>query len=182
MAGFSFHSTALAGRTSRMTIRPATNDDIPVLRALAHRIWRECYPGIITMQQIEFMLEWMYAGEVIRTELASGIAWDLAEDDEPIGFASYAMEDDGRVKLHKLYLLPERQGRGLGQRLIAHVMERAAVLGGSEVWLQVNKRNARAIASYEKAGFKVAREAVFDIGNGFVMDDYLMAKVIARRS
>ena len=44
--------------------------------------------------------------------------------------------------------------------------------------MQVNKANVRAIAAYKKAGFHIAQEAVFDIGHGFVMDDYLMEKLI----
>jgi ribosomal protein S18 acetylase RimI-like enzyme len=164
----------------RMTIRPAVEADIPLLRTLADRIWRECYPGIITLEQIEFMLAWMYSEEQIRRELAEGTAWDLAEHDRaPIGFLSYELDDDRRVKLHKLYLLPEHQGRGHAKSMLDHVFARARALGGHEVWLQVNKRNTRAIAAYRKAGFHVAKEAVFEIGAGFVMDDYLMAKAVA---
>jgi len=158
-------------------IRPATAADIPLLRELAQRIWRECYPGIITAEQIEFMLGWMYAAEKIAEELRDGIAWEIVEDTgAAIGFLSFSREDDGRVKLHKMYVLPERQRRGTGQRLLAHVCETARTLGAREVWMQVNKRNTRAIAAYLKAGFRIQSEAVFEIGGGFVMDDYLMAR------
>ena len=67
-------------------------------------------------------------------------------------------------------------GRGTGKIRLAHVCERAAALGAREVWMQVNKRNERAIGAYRKAGFRIEKEATFDIGHGFVMDDYLMAK------
>jgi ribosomal protein S18 acetylase RimI-like enzyme len=46
------------------------------------------------------------------------------------------------------------------------------------LWLQVNKKNAAAMAFYRSAGFEVIREAVFEIGGGFVMDDYVMAKQV----
>lgn len=162
-----------------MTIRPATTEDIPLLPSLAERIWRVCYPGIITPEQIEFMLGWMYSEEQIRKELLAGVSWEVAvEDGQAIGFLSYQLEPDGRVKLNKLYLLPEHQGRGHSRTLLEHVTSRTRALGGSEIWLQVNKRNVRAVAAYQKAGFHIAEEAVFDIGNGFVMDDYLMAKAV----
>ena len=161
------------------SIRPAEEADVPVLRDLAQRIWRDCYPGIITVEQIEFMLGWMYGDQEIRAQLRDGVPWEIVEDDgAAIGFLSFSVEDDGRVKLHKMYLLPDRQRRGIGQKLLAHVCERARTLGAHEVWLQVNRRNARAIGAYLKAGFRIAREAVFDIGNGFVMDDYLMARAV----
>ncbi len=162
-----------------MTIRPATIDDILLLRSLAERIWRACYPGIITVEQIEFMLGWMYSEEQIRKEILEGVSWELAQEDATaIGFLSYQLESDGRVKLNKIYLLPEHQGRGHSRVLLEHIMHRAGELGGRDVWMQVNKGNTRAIAAYQKAGFHIESEAVFDIGNGFVMDDYLMAKTV----
>ena len=160
--------------------RPAIVADIPVLRSLAQTIWRACYPAIITGEQIEFMLDWMYSAATIRAELERGITWELIEDAESgaAGFLSFQLESDGRVKLNKLYVLPELHGRGIGMRAIARVLERAEALGAKAVWMQVNKRNTRALAAYQKAGFHIASEAVFQIGEGFVMDDYLMEKAI----
>jgi ribosomal protein S18 acetylase RimI-like enzyme len=163
-------------RSRHMHTRSATIEDIPLLRSLAQRIWRECYPGIIRVEQIEFMLEWMYSEEQLRREIAEGVVWEVVEETgEAIGFLSFQREADGRVKLNKLYLLPEHQGRGHSRGLLDRIMGQAQALGAHEVWLQVNKRNARAVAAYKKAGFEIAEETVFDIGGGFVMDDYLMA-------
>ena len=162
-----------------MTIRTATEADIPLLRDLAQRIWRACYPGIITVEQIEFMLGWMYGEEEIRGQLREGVAWEIVEDaGAAIGFLSFGLEGDGRVKLHKMYVLPDRQRAGIGQSLLTHVCECARALGAREVWMQVNRRNQRAIGAYLKAGFRLEKEATFDIGNGFVMDDCLMAKAL----
>jgi diamine N-acetyltransferase len=160
--------------------RPATNADIPVLRDLAQTIWRACYPSIVSFEQIDFMLGWMYSEQQIRGELEKGVRWEVIEDSDgaAIGFVSFHLENDGRVKLNKLYILPELHGRGIGTRALDHVIERARDLGGRAVWMQVNKRNHRAVAVYQKAGFRIAQEAVFEIGGGFVMDDYLMEKVV----
>jgi len=160
-------------------IRAATEGDIPLLCDLARRIWRECYPGIITPEQIEFMLGWMYSEGEIRRQLVAGVPWEIAElDGEPVGYSSWQREEDGRVKISKLYVLPQHQRRGLGRLMLERICEQARGLGAHEVWLQVNKRNERAIGAYLKAGFHIAREAVFDIGGGFVMDDYLMTRAV----
>ncbi len=162
-----------------MHIRPAVEADIPLLRDLAQRIWRECYPGIITDEQIEFMLGWMYSEEEIRRQLAAGIPWEIAEiEGTPAGYLSWQREDDGRVKISKLYVLPQHQRRGFGRQMVEHIAAHACALGAHATWLQVNKRNGRAIAAYLKAGFHIEKEAVFDIGGGFVMDDYLMARAV----
>jgi len=164
-------------KRAMMTMRPATASDIPLLRELAQRTWRECYPAIISTEQIEFMLGWMYCEEEIARQLAAGVPWEIAEEGGvALGFLSYEMEHDGRVKLHKLYVLPERQRSGFGSQMLAHVMAGARDVGAREVWMQVNKNNTQAIAAYQKVGFHITKEAVFDIGNGFVMDDYLMAR------
>jgi len=65
---------------------------------------------------------------------------------------------------------------GLGRFMLGHLEGRATALGRRALWLQVNKRNTGAIGFYRTAGFEVVREAVFEIGGGFVMDDYVMAK------
>ena len=162
-----------------MKIRTAAEADIPLLRDLAQHIWRECYPQIISVEQIEFMLGWMYGEEEIRRQLRAGVTWEIVEDEgAAIGFLSFSVEADGRVKLHKMYVLPERQRGGIGQKLLTHACEQARELGAREVWMQVNKRNQPAIGAYLKAGFRIEKEAVFEIGGGFVMDDYVMARFV----
>lgn len=162
-----------------MIIRLATEADIPQLRELAARIWHACYPGIITVEQIEYMLDWMYSEEKIREELREGFTWELAEiEGEPIGFQSYHLDGQRRCKLNKLYLLPDHQGQGHSRTMLQHVCAAAREMEATEVWLQVNKKNTRAIAAYEKFGFHIAEEKSFDIGRGFVMDDCLMAKAV----
>jgi ribosomal protein S18 acetylase RimI-like enzyme len=112
--------------------------------------------------------------------MQDGVIWETASlDGELIGFHSCTPEAEGRsVKLNKLYVLPELQGQGLGQQLLDRVHALAAQLGARHVWLQVNKGNARAIRSYKRAGYTVKRAAVFDIGGGFVMDDFIMKRAI----
>lgn len=159
-----------------LTIRRATPDDIPTLRQLAHRIWHDYYPAVISREQIAYMLERMYSPEQIRRELDDGVLWELLlRAGEPVGFISCAHEPAAaRVKLNKLYLLTELHGRGLGQQALEHVKRAARQLGASQVYLTVNKGNHRAVRAYQRAGFRVAEAVVTDIGGGFVMDDYVM--------
>ena len=152
---------------------------MPALAELAGVIWRACYPGIISSAQIEFMLARMYAPETLREEVRSqGIHfYRLLADERLSGFASIGpTEAAGVMKLHKLYLLPELHGRGLGSRLLEHCQAEARRLGARRLVLAVNKRNATAIAAYRRNGFAVVESVVTDIGGGFVMDDYIMGK------
>jgi GNAT superfamily N-acetyltransferase len=160
-------------------IAVATEGDLPAIATLAGVIWRACYPGIITPQQIEYMLARMYSLDTLRDEIRSqGIRFDqLLADGRLVGFAAYGPSGEpGVIKLHKLYLHPDQHGRGFGSRLLQHVEEEVRESGARRLILAVNKRNATAIAAYQRNGFTIAQSVVTDIGGGFVMDDYIMAK------
>ena len=160
-----------------LTFRPATVEDIPLLRELAADIWQRCYKEMLAPAQIDYMLKWMYGVEKIRAEIVAGMGWEVLElEGELIGYLSAEYGAD--VKLHKLYLRPEQQGRGFAQQSLEHVMELARTRGAARVILNVNKHNMRAIRAYERAGFSVVDAVVNDIGGGYVMDDFIMARVI----
>ncbi len=160
-----------------LTIRQVTPEDIPTVRTLASEIWLEYYPAILSHEQIDYMLAWMYAPEVIRAELDAGVVWELGFlESQTAGFLSYVLQEDRlEVKLHKLYLRPSLHGQGLGRQLLTHVTCHAQAMGARRIRLQVNKRNERAIRAYQRAGFRVAESIVSSIGGGFVMDDYVMS-------
>lgn len=166
--------------SSRSTqILSATETDLPAIAELAGVIWRACYPEIISREQIEFMLLRMYAPDVLCDEMRSqGIHFfRLLVDGQIAGFASIGpTKTASEMKLHKLYLLPELHGRGFGSRLLKHCAVEAHRLGARRLILAVNKRNAKAIAAYQRNGFTIAESVVTDIGNGFVMDDFIMVK------
>ena len=165
--------------TAPIEILPVTEEHLPALAELAGVIWRAYYPGIISHEQIEFMLARMYAPEVLRDEIHSqGVRfYRLLVDGRFAGFASIGPTDaDGVMKLHKLYLPPEIHGRGLGTRLLNHCIAQARQSGARRLLLAVNKRNAKAIAAYQRNGFAIAESVMVDIGGGFVMDDFIMAK------
>ena len=168
-----------AEKPSAPQIISADEEHLPAIAELAGVIWRACYPGIIRHAQIEYMLARMYSLDTMRAEIQSqGIHYKLLfTGGKPAGFASYGpTAQSGVVKLHKLYLLPELQGHGLGSQLLRHCEQKIRAGGARRLILSVNKRNARAIAAYQRNRFVIAESVVTDIGGGFAMDDYIMAK------
>ena len=159
-------------------IEPAQREHLPEIAALAGVIWRACYPGIISPEQIEYMLRWMYSLEKLQAELDAGIRFDrLLCDGTLVGFAAYGPEKS-EMKLHKLYLHPDFHRRGLGTRLLLHVEEQSRKAGFNTLVLGVNKGNSQAIAAYKKNGFTIRGSVITEIGGGFVMDDFIMARVL----
>jgi GNAT superfamily N-acetyltransferase len=160
-------------------LRTASAADLPRIADLARLTWRRCYPGIVPEAQIEFMLQDRYAPDTMTAEVASGrLTYTLLTvDGEPTAFAAHgSAEAPSELKLNQLYVHPDWQGHGLGPRLIAHVEAAARGLGRTALVLTVNRRNSRAVQTYLRQGFIVRHAADFDIGHGFVMEDYVMAK------
>jgi len=177
-----FAETLNAEKPSAWQIVSVGREHLPAIAELAGVIWRACYPGIISHAQIDYMLARMYALDTLREEIQSQeIHYRLLlADSKPAGFASYGpASESGVMKLHKLYLLPELHGRGLGSYLLQQVEREVRAAGAHRLILAVNKRNARAIAAYRRNGFVIAESVVTDIGHGFVMDDYIMAKSVS---
>ena len=159
-----------------MTIVPVETNDIAVVAELARSIWFEHYPSIISWSQIHYMLERGYASPVIEAELARGVEWRLACDGaRPSGFASWERSGDV-VKLHKLYVERAARGVGIGRQLVEVATQDARRSGAGAIVLAVNKRNYGSIRAYLGLGFSFQRAVRDDIGNGFVMDDYVMAR------
>ena len=162
----------------QVTITLLEEIDIETLIPLAYRIWHAHYPGIITPEQIDYMLERGYTRQVILDEINNqGVIWLAIKAGEVmIGFASVGPYSPDRMKLHKLYLLPEYHGTGIGSRALAGVEQIARDNAASALVLNVNRHNVKAIRAYERAGWHVAGEVVADIGNGYIMDDFVMTK------
>jgi ribosomal protein S18 acetylase RimI-like enzyme len=164
-----------------ITFTPLLPEDIDTLLPLAYRIWHAHYPGIITVEQIDYMLARGYTREVILEEIDNqGICWIVIRDGVTmIGFISVGPYGDGIMKLHKLYLLPDYHGRGIGSRALAETERVAKQHNAATIVLNVNRYNRKAISAYQRAGWHVAEEVVVDIGSGYVMNDYVMTKLLA---
>lgn len=165
----------------QITITVLNDTDIETLIVLAHKIWHEHYPGIITVEQIDYMLARGYTRQVIQDEMScQGVIWlTIRSGETMIGFVALGPHALGTMKLHKLYLLPDYHGTGIGARTLAEVEQIARDNDAAMLVLNVNRHNTKAIRAYERAGWHVAEEIVADIGNGYVMDDYLMMKQLA---
>ncbi len=159
-------------------IEPLAAADVEAVATLARAIWQAHYPGIISSAQIEYMLAQRYDPAGIRAELAQAEVWwfVLRMDGEIVAYMALQKEGDAALKIDKLYVRPDLQRRGCGGRLLAHAEALARREVCSELVLAVNRGNTKAIAAYRKHGFAVREAVAKDIGGGFVMDDYLMAK------
>lgn len=161
-----------------MNIINCTADTISIIKQLAYQIWPHAYGKILEVNQITYMLKLFYNEEALLKQFESGQKFILIEqDDTYLGFAAYEFncKSTNKTKLHKIYVLPETQGKGVGKQLLDYVENQAKYKNEKAVFLNVNKYNT-AQKFYQNLGYKIVDEEVIEIGNGYVMDDYIMEK------
>ena len=170
------------------TYRRATTDDIELIRSIAKVAFPATYSTIISAEQIDYMMEWMYSAEKLQQEISGNITYLLAEvDGRTVGYLAFGPDESaaalsaaapgqGRLfHLHKIYLLPEAQGGGNGKRLFMAGEREMRLAGATAFELNVNRGNP-ALGFYRHLGMQLSRSGDFDIGGGFFMNDHIMRK------
>lgn len=160
--------------------RPARTEDVPLIRSLAIRIWHESYRELLSEAQRNYMLDWMYAHQKLDGEIRRGVTYLIVElDGEAAGYLAWEpLPGEPTLHLHKLYLMQQWQGQGIGQAMLECAFNAAKGGGFKSVELRVNRGNTRALAAYARAGFEPAGAVVTDIGGGFVMDDFILRRSV----
>ena len=151
-------------------------NQLPIVKDLAYAIWPFAYREILSAGQLNYMLDNFYSIENLENQMDKGQVFELLfEDSNVVGFVAYELNcnETGLLKIHKIYLLPETQGKGFGKFMIDEVIKIAKSNQQKGVFLNVNKYN-NAQFFYEKLGFTITKDEVIDIGNDYVMDDYVM--------
>ncbi|BAY86286.1 hypothetical protein NIES267_57920 [Calothrix parasitica NIES-267] len=144
---------------------------ISQLAKLAFIIWNQHYLPIIGNEQVDYMLDKFQSEDAIKQQIAEGYQYYLILNNQTqAGYCS--VKDKGeKLFLSKLYVVDSCRGKGIGKQAINFIN---SSFDNPIIQLTVNKNNSDSIAFYKKIGFKIVDDVETDIGNGFVMDDYVM--------
>lgn len=162
-----------------MQIVEATTDHIYNIQVLSNVIWPATFSNILSQEQISYMMDMMYSTSSLEKQMNElNHHYLLAEEDgEYLGYLSYELNYKGTpiTKIHKIYVLPSVQGKGVGRLFIDAVSKLALKNNNTLLSLNVNRYN-KAIDFYKRMGFDFFTSENIDIGNGFLMEDYVMNK------
>lgn len=161
-----------------MEITKVGIESIPIIQHIANITWAIAYKEIISNEQLEYMLDKMYSTESLQNQIqVQGHQFILANlENKPVGFAAFNNKEtipEKRVKLHKIYVDPSQQAKGVGKSMLQFIMNDISLEGVKYLELNVNREN-KAIGFYNKLGFTIIAEEDIPIGNGFFMNDYVM--------
>lgn len=157
-------------------------EHIPAIQDIAQRTWGDTYGHILTDGQIEYMLDMMYSANSLEEQmniLQHHFLLTKRDDaDDFEGFVSFELNyKENKTKIHKLYVLPETHGTGMGRALIDKVAEMAKAANNTSILLNMNRFN-KTMGFYKHLGFDIIGEEDIDIGNGFLMEDYVFEKML----
>ncbi|PKB18238.1 GNAT family N-acetyltransferase [Flavobacterium sp. 5] len=165
-----------------ITILEATSNDIKTIQDIVYTTWPLTYGEILSLEQLQYMLDLFYSEDVLKKQMVEKeqLFYLIQDDnDSVLGFIGieHNYQNKAFTKIHKIYLLTETQGKGIGKLTIETIGKLARENKSTSLLLNVNRFN-KALHFYEKIGFKVIDEVNIEIGNGFLMEDYIMEKLI----
>lgn len=162
-----------------LDIYTATSSDFPIIQEIAYVTWPHTFRDILSKEQISYMIEMMYSTVALTEQTMQKKHQYLIVKDETknLGYASYELNYKGLsiTKIHKIYILPEAQGKGVGKLLMNTITTVAKENRNTSLSLNVNRDNA-AFDFYRNIGFEKVGEENIDIGDGFLMEDFIMNK------
>ena len=160
-----------------------TKQQITLLCKMASVIWKEAYRDLLSPAQIAYMLDLFFNPSVVDNQISEEhyVYHFITADGITAGFFGVQPRlKENSLFLSKIYLLQKFRGKGLFGQAMHKIIGIARENGLPVIRLQVNKNNTVAINAYIRSGFYIAGSDVFDIGSGYVMDDYIMEYVISR--
>ena len=159
--------------------RVLTKEQISKVAALAEVIWHQHFTPIIGREQVIYMVEKFQSEAALEQQIANGYEYyQLFDGDEFCGYCGIHPEN-GKLFLSKLYIKKEARGRHIASHAMNFLRDICRERGISAIWLTCNKHNNNTLAIYDHLGFKIIDTQVADIGNGFVMDDYILELTVA---
>lgn len=153
-----------------------TAEQLRDLCALAEVIWTNHYTPIIGSAQVRYMLDKFQSERAVTEQITSGYTYYGIELDGKLQAYFSVEKRSGHLFLSKFYVAESSRGKGLGKEALRFIEGLALNSGLEEIQLTVNKYNKNSIAYYQHMGFEIAEAVVFDIGQGYIMDDYRMVK------
>ncbi len=150
-------------------------NNIKELADLACEIWFEYWPLILSEKQISYMVKKFQSENAIKYQINNEnySYYFILIDDKKVGYFGLSVHED-YLFLSKLYIKKDYRHKGIGKKAFNRIKEIAQEYGLNKVRLTVNKYNTDTINAYKKWGLKEIDSTVTDIGEGFVMDDYIM--------
>lgn len=158
-----------------LRVIPVSNMELVYsVSAVADEIWHEHFVPIIGEEQVDYMLEKFLSPEALVEQINSGYQYYLFSFEYTFAGFAGVHKENGSLFLSKLYVHKDFRGKGIASYMFKQFVEMCKKHDLDKIWLTCNRNNTNTLNVYKHWGFKKVREEAADIGNGFVMDDYIL--------
>lgn len=162
-----------------------TDEELKNLASLADEIWHEYWPSLIGSDQTDYMVKKFQSFPRIAEDVRSGSYeyWLIrsATDNRVVGYTGGREEqEDKRFFISKIYLLATERGQGFASETLRFYENLCHERGLQSLYLTVNKHNDLGVRTYKAKGFETIDAVKTDIGEGYVMDDFIMEKHVGQ--
>jgi GNAT superfamily N-acetyltransferase len=162
-----------------ITISEAGLNDVKIIQEITNITWPITYGDILAKEQLDYMLDLIYSDEALSRQIQNKeqLFYLISDAESTIGFIGieHNYKNEPITKIHKIYLLPETQGKGYGKKVFEFIEKLALENNSTALLLNVNRFNT-ALNFYKKLGFEIKETVDIEIGNGYLMEDYVMGK------
>jgi GNAT superfamily N-acetyltransferase len=171
---------ALFFAMNEITVRRASVEDALLLSRLGARLFEQTFGAANDPANLRDYLASAFSLEAQRESLENDAHVTFIAEDAGHAAVGYAVIRRGSrtdgvtgakpVEVQRIYSDHAWHGRGLGALLMNACIEQARVWHGDDLWLAVWEQNPRAIAFYEKTGFRIVGRKTFQLGNDLQQD------------
>ncbi len=171
----------------RMKFRRILPGEVALLTAIARQTFADAFEALNTPEDFAMYVSKNLTEEALSSEMANANSqfWWVCDDEKPVAYfkinfptAQTDVNDAESLELERIYTIAEWQGKGIGSLILKQVEAIAQQHAMRYVWLGVWEKNHRAIAFYQRHGFKAFGSHVFKLGND-EQTDILLRKDLA---
>lgn len=165
---------------NRLNVRRLAVSEAPLFTTLAERLFRESYADEHTAADMDAYIADAFGTARQEAELAEPSACVLLIEDSDGTPLGYAHLRDGEApdviearhprEIARFYVDRRWHGRGVAQALMSACVADALSRKAHTLWLAVWQHNRRAVAFYEKSGFRAVAEQTFRLGAEVELD------------
>lgn len=156
------------------TIPAETDTQIQEVATLAFTIWNEHFVPIIGQAQVDYMIAKFQSYPALKEQLKNNYEYFLFElDNSFIGYMGIHKEKES-LFLSKLYILHTARNKGIARKALHFLKDLCRSYNLHRIWLTCNKYNEHTLAVYKHLGFQIAATQEVNIGEGYIMDDYIL--------
>ena len=148
--------------SENIALKSVLSSDAASLFTLMEEVYTSAYSHFWTDKGVWYLHSQYAEKEVVKDLLEENSAYYfIVFNGEVVGILRYVWDEklngfseEKQVKLHRIYLHPKTQGKGVGKKVLSWLEEKALKKGCQIIWLDAMDKQVDAFEFYKKRGYQ----------------------------